>query len=588
MKHAHALLAATVLVAVSASIALPQAGPAPDILAELQGRNVATKNDILPRPYHFGSQGPGATFTNHTGHSNRMVPVYAFGKKVDLGAVTGANSPYRTEEGIHRLFGRVPALTLNPQADYGDQADLYRVQKDAVSRGVKHLFILWFDGLDWETTQAAAIARTGRVYTEGKGAGLLFQDYQGAGPVQFGYVVTAPTHNDPPSDLVDRNAQTLGDLSKVLGGGYDPRLGGPTPWTPGEFPDLRAAYLRGQSASKSEMAAVLTAGGVQHAYTDSAPSAAEFATGVKQPNDCINVCQLGKFHPTLFNQLQANGWKVGTVTSVAFPHASPAAMYAHNVCRDDYQDLAREMLGLDSIVQQTNHGALLPGLDVVIGAGWGITARESDLAKQGSNAVAGNPYITAADLAAIDVRNGGNYVVAQRTPGRSGRDLILESARQAAQQRARLFGFFGTRAGHLPYRTANGDYQPVRGQSGVAERYQPADLLENPTLADMTSAALEVLTADPSTPFALFVEAGDVDFALHDNNLDNAIGAIHSGEDALRTIFDWVERHSSWDDAAVIVTSDHGHLLVIDDPQAIAAAAHQRASSAPRSTADRR
>ena len=27
-------------------------------------------------------------------------------------------------------------------------------------------------------------------------------------------------------------------------------------------------------------------------------------------------------------------------------------------------------------------------------------------------------------------------------------------------------------------------------------------------------------------PFALFIEAGDVDFALHANNLDNAVGAI--------------------------------------------------------------
>ena len=36
----------------------------------------------------------------------------------------------------------------------------------------------------------------------------------------------------------------------------------------------------------------------------------------------------------------------------------------------------------------------------------------------------------------------------------------------------------------------------------------------------------DVLTAEPGKPFALFVETGDVDFALHDNNLDNAIGAV--------------------------------------------------------------
>ena len=65
----------------------------------------------------------------------------------------------------------------------------------------------------------------------------------------------------------------------------------------------------------------------------------------------------------------------------------------------------------------------------------------------------------------------------------------------------------------------------------------------------MTEAALTVLGAEPDQPFALFVEAGDVDFALHANNLDNAIGAVYSGEEAVRAVIDWVETHSNWDDS---------------------------------------
>jgi alkaline phosphatase len=71
-------------------------------------------------------------------------------------------------------------------------------------------------------------------------------------------------------------------------------------------------------------------------------------------------------------------------------------------------------------------------------------------------------------------------------------------------------------------------------------------------------------------PFALFVEAGDVDWGLHDNNLDNAVGAIFSGEEAVRAIIAWVEANSSWDESVLIVTSDHGHYLVIDDDAALA------------------
>ena len=108
------------------------------------------------------------------------------------------------------------------------------------------------------------------------------------------------------------------------------------------------------------------------------------------------------------------------------------------------------------------------------------------------------------------------------------------------------------------------------GRPGPAEPYTPADRLEQPTLAQMTEAALTVLARRPDQPFALFIEAGDVDFALHANNLDNAVGAVYSGEDAVRAVIRWVEKNSNWDDSLLLVSSDHGHYLVVDDPQALA------------------
>ena len=93
------------------------------------------------------------------------------------------------------------------------------------------------------------------------------------------------------------------------------------------------------------------------------------------------------------------------MTSVAFDHASPAAMYAHNVHRDDYQDLARDMLGLTSIAQVDRREPAHPGLDVVIGTGFGQSGRAGDMAKQqGKNAVEGNAHITDADKAAIEAQ----------------------------------------------------------------------------------------------------------------------------------------------------------------------------------------
>ena len=73
---------------------------------------------------------------------------------------------------------------------------------------------------------------------------------------------------------------------------------------------------------------------------------------MKSFNDGLNVGDDGRLLVPLFHGLHADGWKVGTVTSVPFDHASPAAMYARDVERDDYQDIGREMLGLRGILQE--------------------------------------------------------------------------------------------------------------------------------------------------------------------------------------------------------------------------------------------
>lgn len=537
-----------------------------DRIREMQNASINNRTEKCDRPYHFGSQGPGDVFSNHTNHSNRLIPVYVFGPKARLSSVTGANSRYRSAERIKELYGYLPDRTVNPCAEYADQSDLHQVQVDAVARGAKRLITVWFDGLDWQTTQAAAIAKTGRVYTSGKGSGLAFQEDRPGVPVQFGYVVTSPTHDKNQADV---NTQTVKLPADSLAGGYDFRIAGPNPWTPG--PLDAPGYLKGQSANEKDRKGVLAVGGVLHAYTDSSQSAGEYATGVKSYNNGVNVTDDGRFVRTLYNRLQEQGWKVGTVTSVPFDHVSTAAMYAHNVHRDDYQDLARDMLGLAGIGQQTGKDRLHPGLDVVMGAGHGQVSREATLKGQGHNGVADeNTYIADADKAAIDVKNGGKYVIVQTTPDANGGRLLQAAAEQAARERLRLFGFFGSSHNHLPFRTADGNYDPAPGIKGKAESYSESERIENPTLSDMARAALTVLSADPSQPFALFVEAGDVDFALHENNLDNAIGAVLSGEDAVRAIMAWVEAHGGWDDTVLVVTADHGHYLVLDHPEALA------------------
>jgi alkaline phosphatase len=224
------------------------------------------------------------------------------------------------------------------------------------------------------------------------------------------------------------------------------------------------------------------------------------------------------------------------------------------------------MIGRPSIF----HPGGLPGVDVLIGAGFGET-KEKD-APQGKNFVPGNRYLTDEDLAAIDIANGGKYRVTLRTSGENGVNLLRSAAKQAAKNQERLFGYFGVSKGHLPFRTADGDFAPVESignlDAAKAEVYSPEDLEENVTLADMALAATQVLQSR-SEKWWLMVEAGDVDWANHSNNIDNSIGAVLSGDAAFQAVSKWIESHGGWDDTLLILTADHGHYLVLNRPEAL-------------------
>jgi alkaline phosphatase len=516
---------------------------AEDHIRELQTEAVIT------REAEWGHWGPDASkYSSWLSHSNRLIPVYTFG--VDLSSVSGGNSIYRHADRLESRYGFLPSDTLNPEAIYFDQTDIYRLQKLAVQQGKKRIILFVFDGMDWWTTYAAAIHKSGRVgYREGRGSGLHFQDYRGA-PTDFGYMVTSP-HSDGAKVSVNRQAVT--ELANVKGG-FDWRLAGDTPWSLAADP----LYLIAKSKTR------------KHAYTDSSSSASSMTAGIKSYNDSVNVDPLARRYQTIAHEVQDQGWAVGVVTSVPISHATPACAYSHNVHRDDYQDLTRDLLGIASIAHPEKP---LPGVDVLIGAGFGERVTKDD--GQGRNFVRGNKFLAANDLQAIDVRHGGRYVVVQRTKGESGSKNLMSAARQAIDEKQRLFGYFGVGGGHLPFRTADGDFEPTVSMKSddklgpipaKAEIYRPGDIFENPTLDDMATAALDVL-ANKSDKFWLMVEAGDVDWANHANNIDNSIGAVISGDDAFRAVTDWIESHGGWQDTAVILTADHGHYLVLPRPE---------------------
>ncbi len=53
-------------------------------------------------------------YTGWTNHSNRLIPIYTFGS--DLKPFSGQHSIYRDAEALKKLYGELPAGTLNPHA----------------------------------------------------------------------------------------------------------------------------------------------------------------------------------------------------------------------------------------------------------------------------------------------------------------------------------------------------------------------------------------------------------------------------------------------------------------------------------------
>ncbi len=300
-----------------------------------------------------------------------MVPVYVFGQKADLGAVTGENSRYRDPEKIKagvrsraREHGQSAGRLRRPERSLpgAERGDRTRGQA-CVHRLVRRARLAHHPG--------RGDRQIGQGLHRGQRLGAVLPRLLGQRLRSVWLRGHQPTHDKSIQD-VDRQLVTIPPDS--LGGGYDARIAGPNPWTLGPLGSQAPGYFKGQSADEADRAGVRAAGRVLHAYTDSSQSAAELVSGVKSYNSGLNIADDSRLVTTLFHELQDQGWKAGTVTSVPFCHASPAGMYAQNVERDDYQDIARAMLGLPGIIQEARQARLYPGLDVVIGTGYGINA----------------------------------------------------------------------------------------------------------------------------------------------------------------------------------------------------------------------
>ncbi|MFN6483350.1 MULTISPECIES: esterase-like activity of phytase family protein [unclassified Nostoc] len=462
----------------------------------------------------------------------------------------------------------------------------------------KNVIIMIGDGMGWEMARAASIykeiqnGKTGAnlsdFYTQGKGQGLNFQTLQGYG-LATTYGTTIADSNgvfNTGNSALDGTNPITGESqvrpgftfdptfnqgntptggAKVSDGavgnlvGYNPTKGGVNPWTPGNDPEY-----------------------IKYSYPDSANTATTLYTGVKSYNNAVGVDIFENPLETILKTANEVGKSTGLVTSVPIDHATPAAAAANVNRRSKYD---ADYPALDNILQQQLR-VYQP--TVLLGGGHPLSA-PGDLLPNGVEPNTSNEYIsqsTYTELSTKPTNNIYDYTFLER--GENAAQKLAQTAATIDPEKGdRLFGLYGARGqnGNLPVSSANGDYSTTgldmfsvftnQGDNTKVDTTRPLlpgetdasfiakEVNENPTLKDLTNAALDVLGKDPDG-FWLMVEGGDIDWSAHDNNIDNLIGTTLDFDKAVGSTIDWIDNNGGWDENLLIVTADHDHYLTLD------------------------
>ena len=269
---------------------------------------------------------------------------------------------------------------------------------------------------------------------------------------------------------------------------------------------------------------------------DSAASATAILSGIKTVNGAVSVpAGYGPEHcgspaanpPTLGELAAATGRATGVVTTSILMDASPAAFYAHaptrNWVMDERVPEPFRKAGCRGIVEQL----MAAGTEVALGGGRLAFAGES-----WKDPETGNPG------ARDDDRN-----LMQDWQARKNAKVVLDRAGILAlkgQPLDRLLGLFAPLA-----------------------LFDEEEQATNPTLTEMTLAAIDVLERDPDG-YVLFVEEEGTDEHQHTGHLNAAFASYLAFDSAIAAALERIDLSET----LVIVTSDHGQPIAMAGPAA--------------------
>ncbi|RMH92942.1 alkaline phosphatase [Lysobacter pythonis] len=271
---------------------------------------------------------------------------------------------------------------------------------------------------------------------------------------------------------------------------------------------------------------------------DSAGTMTAMATGVKTRMGVLSIgqdaprgdCAAARKSPmlTLWELAAANGLSTGVITTTRVTHATPGATFSHSADRnwESDTDLPQEArdFGCHDIARQMIESDFGNGPDVLMGGGrknfMPVDQRDPEYDDK------------------VGERLDGRDLIAQ-WKSRHPEGAYVWNARQLAEAPANapLLGLF--EPDHMHY-----------------EHDRPQDKAGEPTLAEMTRAAIARLRSNPEG-YVLLVEGGRIDHAHHEGNAYRALVDTIALSDAVRTATEMTDEA----DTLILVTADHAHTM---------------------------
>lgn len=275
--------------------------------------------------------------------------------------------------------------------------------------------------------------------------------------------------------------------------------------------------------------------------SDSAPTATAMVAGIKTNDGAISVNQTvarsetnatiiaAASVKTILEQAEERGMSTGVVSTARVTHATPAVNFAHTPNRDweadanlpanaTVKDIARQLL-------EFPYGN---GLEVVLGGG--------------------RRYFSSQTL--VDPEYTG-----QKGIRRDGRNLHQEWVTKYPQSayvwnKTEFDAIDARKTDHLL-----GLFEPSHMRY---EADRSGDIAGEPSLADMTTKALEILKKNKKG-FYLMIEAGRIDHAHHAGNAYRALTDTIALSDAVKAALAGTDPR----DTLIVVTADHSHVFTI-------------------------